>query len=81
MLQKSFQLAFKNLVKFIYIRVFCFKLTQLFNTRHEEWKFLKNLLQNLHILIVNWFMKKIIQTEATRNDKHKTFIELCSYIK
>ena len=47
---------------------------QLFYALDEEVQLLKDLFKYLNILIINWFMEQIVQTEPARNHQHQTFI-------
>jgi hypothetical protein len=76
MLEQRLDLVFKYFVKLLCLGVFKIKLRKLLDTTYEECKLFEDLLQNLHILIVNWLMEQVVETEATGDHKHQALVKL-----
>ena len=74
MFQQGLQLIFKNFMKSLSFWIIKIAFAQLFYALDEEVQLLKDLFKYLNILIINWFMEQIVQTEPARDHQHQTFI-------
>ena len=78
MLHDGLKLIFKQLVKISVIRFF---FCQRINTLNEKLQLFQYLFQNLDILVINWLMQKVIQTETASNYQHEAFIQFSRNLK
>lgn len=80
-LQESLQLIFEYRVELLSPLILQVHFAQLFDAVDEEFQFFEKMVQHLDVLVVYRLVQQVVQAKPTRDDEHKTLIELCCNIK